>query len=299
MTNAHTDTMTHDELAYDLAHHLSEKTGRIVWTDMQLGPVGSPRPDVYSIDPSFMRFRPLAYEVKVSKSDYRRDITSGKWQTYLPFAAGVIFAVPAGLVARSELPEGCGLMVRNADGWRTIKAPTLNPIKTLPHKVWVKLLIDGIKREAARQLAEKRPALADEWSMRYKIGKKLGNDVRNVLDDRATAEDRYRQETQRLRDVTRDVTESISKKIREHEQRIRQSMERDAAAIDAVRAELTQALGLPVNSSVNHIQIAAAEQVRRLSRDDEVWNLRRALSMAQRALSDGLSVPDLAAGGQT
>lgn len=286
--------MKHDELANDLAQHLREKTGRIVWTDMQLGPVGSPRPDAYSIEPSFTKFRPIAYEVKVSQSDYRRDITAGKWQTYLPFSAGVIFAVPAGLVERSALPEGCGLIVRNADGWRTIKAPTLRPIETLPHTAWVKLFIDGMGREVARQLAEKRPELADEWSMRRKIGQQLGNDVRNVLDDRATAENRYKYETQRLL----DVTEGISKEVREHERRIRQRMERDSAAIDAVRAELAQALGLPASASVSRIQMAAAEQALRLSRDGEVQSLRHALSMTQRALSDGLSAPSLAVGGQ-
>jgi len=287
--------MTHDELANDLAQHLRERTGRIVWADMQLGPVGSPRPDAYSIEPSFTKFRPLAYEVKVSQSDYRRDITVGKWQTYLPFAAGVIFAVPAGLVERSALPEGCGLMVRNAEGWRTIKAPTLHPIKTLPHAAWIKLLIDGMAREVARQFAQKRPEVANEWSMRRKIGQKLGDDVRNVLDDRATAENRYEQETRRLR----DVTEGISKEVNEYALRLRQNAEKDATAIDSVRAELAQALGLSASSSVSCIRMAAEDQAQRLSRDGEVQSLRHALSMIQRALSDGLSVPALAAGVQT
>lgn len=34
--------MTHNELAEDLAQHLRGGTGRMVWTDTQLGPSGSP-----------------------------------------------------------------------------------------------------------------------------------------------------------------------------------------------------------------------------------------------------------------
>lgn len=288
--------MTHDELALDLARHLRERTGRIVWTDMQLGPVGSPRPDAYSIEPSYTKFRPIAYEVKVSQSDYRRDITAGKWQTYLPFAAGVVFAAPAGLVERSSLPEGCGLIVRNADGWRTVKAPTLRAIETLPHSAWVKLFIDGMGREADRLIRESRPGLSDEWIARRTVGEKLGREVSQILAERGYAESRYALETKRLCDAADGMTEEI----REHERRIRERVERDAAEIDKVRAELAQALGLPTNSSVRSIRAAAESQSYRLSKDGEIQELRHALSMAQRALTGGLSVPALATdGGQT
>ncbi|HEJ4320028.1 TPA: hypothetical protein SL531_001314 [Pseudomonas aeruginosa] len=288
--------MTHDELALDLARHLRERTGRIVWTDMQLGPVGSPRPDAYSIEPSYTKFRPIAYEVKVSQSDYRRDITAGKWQTYLPFAAGVVFATPAGLVERSSLPEGCGLIVRNADGWRTVKAPTLRAIETLPHSAWVKLFIDGMGREADRLIRESRPGLSDEWIARRTVGEKLGREVSQILAERGYAESRYALETKRLCDAADGMTEEI----REHERRIRERVERDAAEIDKVRAELAQALGLPTNSSVRSIRAAAESQSYRLSKDGEIQELRHALSMVQRALTGGLSVPALATnGGQT
>ena len=97
-------TWKHDELARDLAQHLREKSDRLVWTDMQLGPAGSPRPDVYSLPCSFTRFMPIAYECKISVADFRRDVTAGKWTSYMQFAAGVIFAAPAGLVGKDDLP---------------------------------------------------------------------------------------------------------------------------------------------------------------------------------------------------
>lgn len=65
--------MKHDDLQEDLATHLRGNTDRMVWTNTQLGPVGSPRPDVFTVDKSFARFAADAYEVKVSVSDLRHD----------------------------------------------------------------------------------------------------------------------------------------------------------------------------------------------------------------------------------
>ena len=57
--------MKHDELAFNLAMSLrSEK--RMVWTDMQLGPSGSARPDVYTLMKSYTQPNPTTYEVKIS-----------------------------------------------------------------------------------------------------------------------------------------------------------------------------------------------------------------------------------------
>ena len=103
--------MTHNDLAASLAGHLLGD-GRMVWCDMQLGPLPSPRPDVYTIDKSYRHPKPTAYEVKVSVADFRSDVTSGKWQVYRRFAGAVYFAVPAGLASPSDVPDGCGLYTR-------------------------------------------------------------------------------------------------------------------------------------------------------------------------------------------
>ena len=77
--------MKHDELADDLAAHLRADR-RMVWTNIQLGPSGSPRPDVYAFFKSYVDPRPMAYECKVSLSDFRADVTAGKWQSYRKFS---------------------------------------------------------------------------------------------------------------------------------------------------------------------------------------------------------------------
>lgn len=116
--------MKHDELADDLAKHLLASGDVCVWTDMQMGPVGSPRPDVYVLPKEYRAFHPISYEVKVSMQDFRADTTRAKWQSYLPFSAGVVFACPAGLLKPADLPTGCGLIERSSTGWRHKKRPT-------------------------------------------------------------------------------------------------------------------------------------------------------------------------------
>jgi len=275
---------THNDLAADLARHVREKTGRIVWTDMQLGPVGSPRPDVYGIETSYTKFRPLAYEVKVAVSDFRRDITAGKWQTYLPFASGVIFAVPAGLVAKSALPEGCGLMERGTESWRTVKAPTLRHIESLPHAAWLKLFIDGLKREGVRRAEELAPKFTDDWLARRRIGHALGTEIQEILSNRAAASARYERETARIAELASEA----AAQIQAHQAMVRERVQADAASMDTVRAELADALGLPATSSVHLIRRAAEEQASRLSQDGEIIALRSALRDARNALDRAL-----------
>lgn len=138
----------HDDLANDLAEYLAGES-RMVWLDMQLGPAGSPRPDVYTIEKSFVRPSPTAYECKISVSDFRADVTAGKWTTYLPYAYRVIFAAPAGLIAAKEIPAMCGLILRHETAWRLAKKPTIQPCK-IPQDAVVKLLIDGVAREGPK-----------------------------------------------------------------------------------------------------------------------------------------------------
>lgn len=285
---------THNSLADDLAGHLRERTGRVVWTDMQLGPAGSPRPDVYTLEPSFAKFCPMAYEVKVSVSDYRRDVTAGKWQTYLPFAAGVTFAVPAGLIDKAVLPEGCGLMVRGPEGWRTVKAPTLRAIQTLPHTAWIKLMIDGLGREADRRAAAAAPGLRNEWSLRRQVGLKLGAEVEQVLADRHQAESAFQRRTEDLR----QAEQGISARLQQLEKQTRERVEEQAALIDGARADLAKALGLPASAQLFAIRNAAEDQAACLDRDVEVQRLRVALRSVERVLQDALQVPPIAGGGR-
>ena len=138
-------TWQHDELAEDLAGHLTGPR-RMIWRDLQLGPSGSPRPDVYTIEKSFVRPAPTAYEVKISVSDFRADVTAAKWHSYLDYAYSVVFAVPVGLVRPCDVPPQCGLLVRGDVVWRLAKRSTPVP-QLIDQAALLKLLIDGVERE--------------------------------------------------------------------------------------------------------------------------------------------------------
>lgn len=176
--------VAHDDLARKLAVHLAQNTDRMIWTDMQLGPQGSPRPDVYTINKSYVRPLPLAYECKISKADFMSDVTSGKWQKYLEFASGVIFCAPKGLISKDDVPSTCGLIIYNAesDAFFKAKGPTLIPV-SLPQEAMLKLLIDGVRRIHT----ERRTIDISEYALTLRIREKVGADVCQYVRDKDLA----------------------------------------------------------------------------------------------------------------
>lgn len=195
----------HDDLANDLAGHLRGASDRRVWVDMQLGPAGSTRPDVYTMPCSFSRFTPLAYECKVSVSDFRADVTKGKYTDYLAYASGVIFACPAGLLKKEDIPKGAGLMVRGDEGWRTLKAPSLAKCPELPRSLWLKLVMDGERRDHERAAYMEQHAKRDinEYRVIAKVREKFGEVIA------AAVRDHLNQTTHRLDRLRHDIAIQI------------------------------------------------------------------------------------------
>lgn len=199
----------HNDLAHDLADHLRSNTARMVWEDMQLGPSGSPRPDIYTLNKSFTRPRPTAYEVKISMSDFRADVTTGKWQKYLDYACSVTFAVPRGLISKADLPTGCGLMVRGDGGWKTLKAPTLHPVM-MPQDALLKLLIDGLPRLAA----ERGRRWINDQKVRKEVGQRYGEAIADYLRDSEAARVKVQTAAERAEQITEHARQQADK-IRE------------------------------------------------------------------------------------
>ncbi|WP_419692217.1 hypothetical protein ACN262_08420 [Burkholderia gladioli] len=274
---------THNALAEDLAAHLRGASDRLVWTDMQLGPAGSPRPDVYSVPCSFARFQPVAYECKISVADFRRDVTAGKWTSYLRFAAGVIFAAPAGLLKKDDIPAGCGLIVRGPDGWRTLKGPTLKNMENLPRDAWVKLIIDGLPREIERAKREGRAEIVSEWKLTHLLRAKLGDLVADAVRDRLSAEHRLHDATEALKTAAKEAEDGRQLIL----SRSRERAQRDATQIDEARAALAQSLGLRADAGAMQISMACHEAARRLNADTEIQRLRHLIERMQMALETG------------
>ncbi|MDT8902211.1 MmcB family DNA repair protein [Anaeroselena agilis] len=68
-------------------------------------------------DRQFINLFTEGFEVKVSRSDFLRDV---KWQEYLPVCSSFYFVVPENMVGPHELPEGIGLIFCNERGALTI-----------------------------------------------------------------------------------------------------------------------------------------------------------------------------------
>ncbi len=181
--------MTHDALAHSLAGHLYGP-GRMVWEDIQLGPSGSPRPDVYTIEKSFVSPSPTAYECKVSRSDFLADVTSGKWTSYRAYACRVIFAAEVGLLSKADVPVECGLILLHSSGtWRAAKRATVNPVE-VPYRALLKLLIDGVERCGPTYRAK-------AWSHDDGFSKRYGSEAARWVADAASVKESVRMAEER------------------------------------------------------------------------------------------------------
>lgn len=259
--------MTHDALAQSLADHL-RASHRMVWCDVQLGPAGSPRPDVYSVMKSFANPRPMSYECKVSMSDFRGDVTAGKWQSYLAFSSGVVFACESGLLTKASVPEHCGLMVLTGGAWRTAKKAVLRPVQ-IPEHVLVKLLIDGVEREGPRYRAR---YWSDSIAM-HKLRLRFGEIVARTIRDRAAVE-------HEIEDSKRQAARIIEHATVEAD-RIRKQAEENVAPL---RAELCAALGLPFDADTWNLERAVAKVKREIAEHPAQESLRRFTNIIRSAI---------------
>lgn len=273
----------HDELAHDLAQSLRGNPEHIVWEDMQMGPSGSIRPDVYLLKKRYSTFAPVTYEVKVSVSDFRSDVTSGKWQGYLGFSSAVIFAVPAGLVSKEDVPAGCGLIVRHEEVWRMVKKPTMQLVETLPRESWLKLVIDGVDR-AVKQRDEARCRNANQWMAQAELRKKLGDDIGELVARALQSRD----SVERAILSAKEQREEIDKGTHRELQWAKERMERESARLTGELAALADALGLPEGSGAHELAGAVRNAAQRLRADSEVQRLRNLFEKIEQATKAGM-----------
>lgn len=144
------------ELSKSISRYLCDKW--MTWVDQPLGSVwqACPRADVVAVAKSYSPIIVRIYEVKVSRSDFQRDIFEGKYKSYLPFCHYLYFAVPAGLLKKEEVPEGCGLVTFRDKNWHAVKSP----IKRLAY-VKEKSLAEESKMTEEEMCPEAREYL--EW----------------------------------------------------------------------------------------------------------------------------------------
>lgn len=270
--------LPHDELAASLAAHLGGERV-MTWCDIQLGPSGSVRPDVYTICKSYANPRPMAYECKVSRSDFLADVTTGKWQAYLTYACGVVFACEVGLLTKAEVPTHCGLIVRHESGtWRLAKRPVLSPV-IIPQDALIKLLIDGVEREGPRHRAK---WWRDDKYM-HELKSKFGETVARTIADRMGVEREIESARRTAERIVQDA-EATANRIKT-----------EAADLMApLRTELCEVLGLPADTRHFKIKHEITELRAALAEHPAHEDLRHLTGALQSALERfGYKKPDI------
>lgn len=168
------------ELAKDLARtKLSENW--MVWREIPLGPVSSPRADVFAVAKSFANARFVIYEIKTSRSDFLHDVNSGKYRDYLPYCCQLYFACPAGVLSKADMPEYCGLIIRGNDTWYTIKSATRREFEP-SQELLIKLLIKGYEDHFERYRQNEHERFKEYKGLReasYFYGTKMARDIAN------------------------------------------------------------------------------------------------------------------------
>lgn len=274
----------HDGLLADLAGYLRSPQ-RLVWTDMQLGPAGSPRPDVFTLDRCYSRPRPTAFEVKISRSDLRADTTAGKWQSYLKFAGSVTFAVPDGLCTVGDIPDGCGLIVRKAEVWRYARRPTVQAV-TPPFSACMKLLLDGVDRVSRPPAAT--PRTVATWLEHAAVRKRFGAAVDQAARDLVAVEKRIAD----LKGVEAHEHDQMRRRIEIRQAAMIERAKADAAQYEAARRDLLAWLELADSDSIHLIQgrIAALRaacdaDTRVRAADRQLAAARHSIELALRSIS--------------
>jgi hypothetical protein len=116
----------HHELGERLAAHLRAK-GMHTWENVEFSNPdwtqprtwGVVRPDVYACYPELKagNSAPAIYEVKVSRADFLADLAKPqKREAYAAISQAVYYCCPAGLIAKTEVPDGFGLLYEGKAG---------------------------------------------------------------------------------------------------------------------------------------------------------------------------------------
>jgi hypothetical protein len=129
------------------------KERHIVWMELTL-PDGGGRADVFAFRPWGSFRDQTVYEVKANRRAYWNDVNEGKYRKYLPYCHRLFFVVPAGLVKKAEVPEGCGLITRQPHGGFRVVVPAPRREIEEPPQDWLWGLLERTWFEDTRKVRD-------------------------------------------------------------------------------------------------------------------------------------------------
>jgi hypothetical protein len=170
------------KLQRDLAEYLRQ-CGFMTFTEIVIPGCEQGRVDVAAVKPGMYAQKDIrAYEVKITKQVFDKDINENKWRKYLNVFHRVYFAAPEGVLKKSDIPEGAGLILRNNNGWHVVKAAKFNNPEKLDVDSILALLYHGYEESRImRRLRDK--IIADENVTLYQQAKKIGWEIARRLNN--------------------------------------------------------------------------------------------------------------------
>lgn len=185
----------HSALTESLAATLRVAKERyIVWTEFTLPVVSGTneagRADVFAFCPWWSRHDRSIYEIKVQRTDYLTDVSKGKYRKYLPFCNRLYFAVPKGLVRKTEVPDTAGLIVHGENGWRVVKSAPQRVVDDFSNdflwhlidECWFRDVVPGRDLKTRMRLMENADVAAMARGAGHAIGQRVGQLERQLRD---------------------------------------------------------------------------------------------------------------------
>lgn len=171
------------ELQDDLAEYLRQ-CEFMTFTEVQIPGCENGRVDVVAVKPRMYATKDLrAYEVKLTKQVFDKDIKENKWRKYMNVFHRIYFAAPEGVLKKSDMPDGAGLIIRNENGWHVVKAPKYNNPVNLNEDSVLALLYHGYEESRVMRRLKDR-IVAEENTPLFKQAEKIGWQLARRLDSK-------------------------------------------------------------------------------------------------------------------
>lgn len=165
---------------------------------VKIGPAGSKIMDAVAVKKTWSPRTIIGYEIKVSRADFLSD---QKHPHYMKNCNIFYFVAPKGIIEKSEIPEGAGLMICNENGtlWTSKKAP----YRDEPISVDVLLHIMFWKFDRFLGYRTKAETLEDYKASRElaSLGKDITRKISNLEENTQRYKDYYEKYRMRYREV--------------------------------------------------------------------------------------------------
>lgn len=183
----------------------------VVITECKDGPTwaGSHfRMDAWVMRKSWVHMSCMAYEVKVSRSDFLQD---SKWHNYMDYCNEFSFVCPFQMIDPRELPDNVGLFWASKNGSRLFckRKPAYREL-VIPQTVFMYILMSRVTVNKTTYVPKSKKEFWEKWLEEKKIDSGFGYNVSRTLAATIKKEiEDVRNENERLKKLTDSCSQAI------------------------------------------------------------------------------------------